>query len=141
VKYFCLLLMLVSINTLGCGEEKSEAEKDAFVTVRKVGNASVVSIYFPSAVEGAKYVGASVLYEKDGRSIFSIPVATHDPTGYETSEAYKGMVATNISGENSELSKFSLFVNYRYPVKENGGMIMCGPEREYKIGELIHGKL
>lgn len=142
MKYlFTLLLMLVSFNAFSCGKDKNVLEKEAFVSVRSHGDSSIVDIYFPRTVEGAAFSGAIIRYEQNDKSIFSMPLAAHDTSKYKTSEQYKDMMATNISGHNSELTNFTILVMYRFPVGKDGFMAMCGPEREYRVSELTSGKL
>jgi hypothetical protein len=145
MKYLAFLL-LFPFATLACSTDPDDNELTPYATI--VNSAKVaqeieaIGIFVPSEVENAQASSMNIAYFNGEKLMLQTSINTDaaDETDIKIDPNVKDYSISYFYLNMSQVSNVQVTVHYRFPPTKDGGMIMCGPMRNYKLSDLMANK-
>ncbi len=101
-----------------------------------------IGVFVPSKVENAYASTVSIAYFNGENLMLQTSINTDlaDETDIKIDPSVKGYSISYFYLNMSQVDNVEITVHYRFPPTKDGGMIMCGPSRNYKLSDLMANK-
>ncbi|WNC71436.1 hypothetical protein RGQ13_15085 [Thalassotalea psychrophila] len=144
MKYFALILMLLSTSVIACSSSKQLEELPAFSKVLQSSATEKVdgiAVFVPTIIEGATATKLRVSFFENEELILQTSVEL-DEVLKDDEEMYNevdlnGYSVGYLYADRTQIKNILLTTSYEFPPTKSGGIIMCGPMRSYKLHELM----
>jgi hypothetical protein len=101
-----------------------------------------IGVFFPTEIENAKAAIMSIDYVNNETLLLGTSVNFHaaDDHEIENNATSKGYSLTYFYLNVSQVHNVQITIDYHFPKAKEGGMMMCGSRRNYKLSDLLANK-
>lgn len=142
MKYLAFLL-LFPFTIWACSTSSGANELVTYASIVDPTNmpneVEAIGIFVPSEVEKAKASSISINYLNGETLMLQTSIGVNEANDWElqTNPDLKGYSIAYFYLNMSQVNNIQITVYYRFPDTKSGGVIMCGPMRNYKLSDLM----